>query len=86
VINVVVAPAENLNYTQLQDENLKWLYDLKIQARADNKQHLTITTFNNQEQRSLYNQWSRIQIINDTLYREYTVSKTGDHTVNKLCC
>jgi hypothetical protein len=35
VINVVVAPAEKLNDTQLQDENLKWLYDLKIQARAE---------------------------------------------------
>ena len=81
VINVVVAPVEKLNDTQLQDENLRWLYDLKIQARADNKQHLTITTFNNQEQRSLYNQWSRIQIINYTLYRGYTVTKTDDQKV-----
>ena len=78
VINVVVAPTQPANSKQMADIDLKWLYDLKLQARVENKQFFTITDFDNQERRSLYNQWSRIKIINDTLYRGYTVKGQND--------
>ena len=65
-----------LNEDQASDENLKWMYNLKIQARTENKHRVKVKRFQNQEQKSLYTQWNRLQLINNTLYRSWMVSDT----------
>ena len=76
VINVLIAQSEDLNNEQLQDRNLKWFFDLKIQAERENKHVVVCQEFENRDQRSLYAQWNRVHVINGTLYRSWT-SKTN---------
>ena len=80
MINYIIATNNPLNHEQQADPNLAWIYNLKIQAISENKDRIVVTDFENQEQRSLYKQWHRIQIINDRLYRAWTFEKR-----NKQC-
>ena len=80
MINYIIATNNPLNHEQQADQNLEWIYNLKIQAITENKDRILVTDFENQEQRSLYKQWHRIQIISDRLYRAWTFEKR-----NKQC-
>ena len=82
IINYIVAEHEPLNDEQLQDENLKWFFELKTQAAKENKHVIVPKTFENQEQRSLFGQWNRIHIIQNRLYRAWTFRKRNDRVVN----
>ena len=71
IINFIVSYSKQLNEQQLQDPNLKWLYDLKMRAKLENKYTLTSIKLENKQQRSLFAQWNRIFVINETLYRAW---------------
>ena len=73
ILNFLIAEPDDLDGEQQQDEDLKWLYNLKIEAIIENKNHIVLhnTERLTKQQRSLYHQWNRIKIINGTLYRAY---------------
>ena len=81
VINLLISKVPELNSTQLQDKDLEWFFDLKLQAERENKHIIPVKKFDNSEQRSLYAQWSRIFILNNTLYRTYTSDEDKTHTL-----
>ena len=85
IINIIIAhlePDQNaLNEKQQTDQNLQWMYNLKIQAQNDNKNIIVCTQFENSEKRSLYAQWRRIHIFNNTLYRTWSIKHQDKNTV-----
>ena len=82
IINVIIAE-EPIDARQLNDYNLLWIYNLKIEATKRNMHHIVVKPeeFENKEQRSLYAQWNRIFIIKGTLYRVWKLKTNGS---NKL--
>jgi hypothetical protein len=70
IINFMKIKNNYLNEEQLKDDNLKWFYELKMhQNNFGSKPE--INEFLNEEQRSLYKQWDRIDVINKQLYRRF---------------
>ena len=67
-INVIICE-ETLNEDQSEDNDLVWIFDLKKQALSENKHHMIVKEFANSDRRSLYAQWNRIIIVNNTIYR-----------------
>jgi hypothetical protein len=63
--------ADQVQQEQLQDLNIKFIYDLKLQSAKENGRHVVVTSFDNKEQRSYYNQWNKIVLFNKNVYREY---------------
>ena len=79
IINFIIADVDSLNDDQTTDPDLKWLYDLKVQAYQENKNHIILKEFANHTRRSLYAQWNRIKIINGTLYRAWTIKNQNKY-------
>ena len=72
-INAINVQANLTNKRQLEDLNIKWIYDLKLQAYMKREHHnptMTIT-FDSKEKEAYYKQWYRIRIVNKSVYREY---------------
>jgi hypothetical protein len=81
IINYIVADCETLNEKQLVNPNLLWFFELKKQAEEENKHHIVVTQFQNQDQRSLYAQWNRVYIIDSTLYRAWATNKNNSNKI-----
>ena len=81
IINVLIAENENLDARQLIDDNICWLYNLKVKAVQENVHHIIIkpSEFQNKEQRSYYAQWNKIFIIKGTLYRAWKIETNGSN-------
>ena len=79
VINFIIADVDMLNDNQKDDPDIKWMYDLKVQAFQENKHHIVVENFENKSRRSLYAQWNRLKLINGTLYRAWTISNQDKH-------
>lgn len=77
VINAIHLKSETLNRQQLDDEDLKFIFALKLLERSG-KQKEQITIFANENQRLLYKQWRKLFIINNNLYREQINNLTDD--------
>ena len=67
MINAMHLSNNKPNNDQTVDENLNWI----IKLLRGNKERPNIKEFNNLEQKSLYKQWTRLKIFNNTLFREY---------------
>ncbi len=67
VINAMYLRNNTPNKDQLKDPNLVWIIDLL----KNNLDRPEINEFENNERRSLYKQWSRLKLFNNTLFREY---------------
>lgn len=71
IINAIQFRAsEDESNDQLQDAELRCLRDLKRKAKDRGVERVSVADFENSEQRSLFTQWSRIQLICGYLYRE----------------
>ncbi len=70
-----------MNEDQLTDPNLLWFYNLKKQAQEENKHHILVQQFDNQQQRSMYAQWNWIYVINNKLYRGWTSKDENNKTL-----
>ncbi len=81
IINYLMINNNNNNDEQLIDTNLKWLFDLKLKAIDENKHQIIVKNFDNEEQKSYYAQWSRIKLINNKLYREWTRNSPNENTI-----
>ena len=68
VINAMYLSNNKPNKDQYEDKNLNWI----IKLLKENSNRPIIETFENLERKSLYKQWSRLKIFNNTLFREYT--------------
>jgi hypothetical protein len=59
-----------MNQKQLNDPNIRWIFDLKNEYKSTAP--IIDKTILNDEQRSLFAQWNRLRISGQNLYREYT--------------
>ncbi len=67
---------EELRKDQQEDADLKWLYELKMQAKAQNQDKPdTKKEAMNQQQFFLYRQWDRIFVFDGILYRQWVDKK-----------
>ncbi len=57
------------------DPNLLWFFELKKQAEEENKHHIVVTQFQNQDQRSLYAQWATNENNRNKIIFQYIVPK-----------
>jgi predicted DNA-binding WGR domain protein len=71
VINAIHLTESPMNMDQLEDADIKWMYDLKRQAEEEKLYKITVDKFDNDERRTLYLQWDRIRISGKNLYREW---------------
>jgi hypothetical protein len=75
-INAMHFTCNGCNPAQLEDPNLKWFYDLKIEHKTTRPDISNIT---DKERISLMSQWNRIVVLKNTLYREYVDSTDHMH-------
>lgn len=73
VLNVIHLKSDCMNRQQLADDNLKWIYDLKLKNHVTNVRPI-VDMFPSPEAKSLYQQWNRIYIIGKNLFRQYVDS------------
>ena len=71
-VNAIVLTSDKINSDQLEDEDIKWIYDLKKKAQNEKVDQIVVTDFANRERRSLYAQWERLKLSGNNIYREYT--------------
>jgi hypothetical protein len=81
VINNIIINAQPLCEEQRSDNNLIWLFDLKLQAATENQHIIKLNAFENQEQQSYYKQWESIIIMNNKLYRTWSFMKGDRSTI-----
>ena len=81
VINNIIINAQPLREEQRSDNNLIWLFDLKLQAATENQHIIKLNAFENQEQQSYYKQWESIIIMNNKLYRTWSFMKGDRSTI-----
>ena len=70
VINAIHLRSDLLNKAQLEDKDLKWIYDLKSLQRSTGTTPV-VTEFSNKERKSLFAQFNRLFILNDNVFREF---------------
>ena len=70
VINAIHLRSDLLNKAQLDDKNLKWIYDLKALQRSTGVTPV-VTEFLNKERKSLFAQFNRLFVLNNNLFREF---------------
>ena len=60
VNNIIAGPENPLEDNQAKDEDLIWIYNLKLQAIRENKNHIIVnTTPLSKSRKSLYAQWNK---------------------------
>ena len=69
-IRVINIDASNAKVSQLLDENIRWIYELKLRASQQNIHTIIEATPTNSEQRSYYQQWNRLRIVGKNVFRE----------------
>ena len=72
LINAIHIENNKTNPNQLEDEDIKWYYDLKKEFTAQPKEVEIKEQLKNVERISLYKQWNRIRISGTNLFREFT--------------
>ena len=70
VINAIHLRSDLLNKAQLDDKNLKWIYDLKA-LQGSTGVTPVVTEFLNKERKSLFAQFNRLFVLNNNLFREF---------------
>ena len=70
-VNVINIDASNVRISQLNDVNIKWIYDLKLQASKQNTDKFNDAVPSNAEQKIYYKQWDRMRIVGKNIYREF---------------
>ena len=82
VNNIIAVPENPLEDNQAKDEDLIWIYNLKLQAVRENKNHIIVnTTPLSKSKKSLYAQWNRINLIHNTLYRLWIKSEQNNKCI-----
>lgn len=72
MINAVLSFSTGaLNEAQLEDPDLRWIYDLKKKHKFVVNRPPSIKAVDNKERVSLLSQWNRLVILGSNLYREY---------------
>lgn len=70
-INLIRLATNQLNNNQLEDENIKWIYKLKMEAKESNLKRIFTDDVDNVEKKSYYIQWERIRVSGKNVYREW---------------
>jgi hypothetical protein len=71
IINAIHIVDTSIMTDQLNDADIKWMYDLKKNAETEDLYKIRVEKFDNTERKILYKQWERIKISGKNLFREW---------------